>query len=234
MASQAKITASTCAQDGADAIDPRSLKMIDAAYGLLDEDGLEGLTIRAVLSRTGLARRAFYENFSSKDDLVLAVFARTIALAAAHYQSRGAEIAQPIDRLQMIVTSIGLGGADQDQQWHMQQEMGDAAWDRLHTGTKRGAALSREHLRLADSRPHELQAALAPLLAQIAQCLRDGMAMGQFRPSDADLQATLIYNLVSTTVHSEYLAEEISEANPDRRLILTQELWEFCRRAIAI
>ena len=49
----------------------RKQSIVEAAYALLDEEGLEGLTIRAMLKRTGLARRAFYERFAGKDDLVL-------------------------------------------------------------------------------------------------------------------------------------------------------------------
>ena len=56
----------------------RSRRIVEAAYELLEEDGLEGLTIRAVLNKTGLSRRAFYERFEGKDDLVLAVFEQTI------------------------------------------------------------------------------------------------------------------------------------------------------------
>jgi hypothetical protein len=49
--------------------------------------------------------------------------------------------------------------------------------------------------------------------------------------------ATLIYNLVSTTVHTELLAQE--SAPPDRaqraqRARLAADLWEFCRRAISL
>ncbi|MFD2429696.1 hypothetical protein ACFSUK_19240 [Sphingobium scionense] len=40
-------------------LDDRNQQIVAAAYDLLDEEGLEGLTIRAVLQRTGLARRAF-------------------------------------------------------------------------------------------------------------------------------------------------------------------------------
>src|SRR6185437_5015781 len=69
-----------------DASPDRARLLISAAYDLLESEGLEGLTIRAVLKRTGLARRAFYERFAGKDDLVLAVFEQTIGLAASHYQ----------------------------------------------------------------------------------------------------------------------------------------------------
>ena len=60
-------------------LDDRNQQIVAAAYDLLDEEGLEGLTIRAVLQRTGLARRALYDRFAGKDDLVLAVFDHTIS-----------------------------------------------------------------------------------------------------------------------------------------------------------
>ena len=56
--------------------DDRGANLIDAAYAVLEEGGLDSLTVRAVLQRTGLARRAFYDRFSGKDDLVLAVIQR--------------------------------------------------------------------------------------------------------------------------------------------------------------
>ncbi|MFD2429698.1 hypothetical protein ACFSUK_19250 [Sphingobium scionense] len=45
--------------------------------------------------------------------------------------------------------------------------------------------------------------------------------------------ALLVYNLVSTTVHSQLLAEEESIADRQHREELAVEIWEFCRRAIA-
>lgn len=204
--------------------DPRARKIVEAAYALLDQQGLEGLTIRAVLARTGLARRAFYENFSGKDDLVLAVFEQTIRLAADYYRKQSATLDDPMERLALIVSSIAIGTASLE----------DLPGGSLpETGDQRSAALSREHLRLADTRPHELQAALAPLLALISEQLRDGMAAGVVRQCDADIQAGLIYNLVSTTVHTELLAEQENRPDRERRLLLAAEIWEFCRRAIA-
>src|SRR3974390_2827646 len=53
---------------GGDQILERSRRIVEAAYDLLNEAGLDGLTIRAVLEKTGLSRRAFYERFAGKDD----------------------------------------------------------------------------------------------------------------------------------------------------------------------
>lgn len=197
----------------------RSRQLILAAYELLHEEGLEGLTIRAVLKRTGLARRAFYERFAGKDDLVLAVFEQTLHGAATYFRERVGEIADPLEKIHLIVSSLVLGSIG--------AEITDEPSDR------RSAALSREHLRLAESRPAELQAALAPLLDLIAEVVGEGIVQGRFRACDPALQATLIYNLVSTTVHTELLAEEEAGRDPQRRKALSTEIWEFCRKAIA-
>lgn len=194
----------------------RTLLLIRSAYDLLDESGLEGLTIRAVLARAGLARRAFYERFQGKDDLVLAVFDSSLRTAALQFREITVRCAGPVEALQAIITGIVVGQLGQDR-------IG---------ANRRGAALSREHLRLAQTRPSELNSALEPLLDLIAGHVAEGMGQGVFRPADAQVQARLIYNLVSTTVHTALLAEEGGGADPAEREGLADDLWEFCRRAI--
>lgn len=200
-----------------DPLETRNRLILEAAYELLAEQGLDGLTIRAVLAKTGLARRAFYECFPEKDDLMLAVFRHAIAGAAVFYAGSLAALPDPTARLKLIVTSIVL----------------ECAPDASHQdrSSRRGAALSREHLRLAEARPADLQAALSPLLSLIARQLADGMDAGQMRRADPQRQAVLIYNLVSTTVHAELLTQE--RVNRARREQLAADIWEFVRRALA-
>ena len=198
----------------------RAKMLVDAAYDMLAEEGLDGLTIRAVLERTGLARRAFYESFSGKDDLVLAVFRQTLELAAQHFESEAErQLPDPLERLRYIVTAIVLGRGYLGEGAEVQRD-------------RRGAALSREHMRLAESRPADLQAALDPLLDLIARQLNDGIASGRVRKADPDRLAMLVYNTVSNTVHTELLAEEGQPPDPARRTRLAEDIWEFCRRAI--
>lgn len=197
----------------------RSRRIVDAAYDLLDEAGLDGLTIRAVLTRTGLSRRAFYERFEGKDDLVLAVFEEAIHKAVKQFSERTADMADPLERLRLIVTSIVMGKS-------------------MNSGSRiihdrRGAALSREHLRLGESRPHDLRAALKPLIALIEQQLADGMTKGVVRKDNPHRLATLLYNLVSTTAQGELLTEESSQPDPAAKTQLAHDIWEFCRRAIS-
>lgn len=207
-------------KSGVDPAIQRSRRMIEAAYGLLDEGGLEGLTIRAVLKRTGLSRRAFYERFAGKDDLMLAVFEHTVQLAASHFSGQVDALPDPLQRLHLIVTCLVLGqptlqGPDSE------------------LGNRRGAALSREHLRLAESRPDDLQAALNPLMTLITEQLSRGMEAGLVRHCPPRRLATLVYNLVSTTVHAELLAQETVRPDRARQTQLATDIWEFCRRAIA-
>lgn len=194
----------------------RTRLLVRAAYDLLDESGLEGLTIRAVLARAGLARRAFYERFQGKDDLVLAVFESSLRAAAIQFRDITGRCAGPVEALEAVITGIVVGQLGQDR-------MG---------ANRRGAALSREHLRLAQTRPAELNSALEPLLDVIAGHVAEGVGQGLFRRADPQLQARLIYNLVSTTVHTVLLAEEGGAADPAEREGLAEDLWEFCRRAI--
>src|SRR5690606_14994401 len=123
----------------------------------------------AVLKRTGLARRAFYERFAGKDDLVLAVFEQTLREAARYFRQQ-AQSHDPEEQVRLIVAGIALRAPALD------KFEGDEVIDR------RSAALSREHLRLAESRPAELQAALSPLLDLIAEIVARGIKLGRFRP----------------------------------------------------
>lgn len=203
-----------------DQILERSRQIVDAAYELLELEGLEGLTIRAVLTRTGLSRRAFYERFADKDELMLAVFEHTIRMATRQYSKQVEDLADPLQCLKLIVTCLMLG-----------QSAPHVA--RRGENGRRGAAMSREHLRLADSRPDDLQAALSPLISLIAKQLSDGMDAGLIRRSDPQRLAALVYNLVATTAHTELLTQKTARPDWTRRAQLAEDTWEFCRRAVA-
>ena len=49
----------------------RGHRLVRAARELVAEGGLESVTLRALLDKTGLARRAFYSHFRSMDDVLL-------------------------------------------------------------------------------------------------------------------------------------------------------------------
>lgn len=49
-------------------------RLVAAGLAVLRRSGVAGLTVNDVLAEAGLSTRAFYRNFASKDELVLAVF----------------------------------------------------------------------------------------------------------------------------------------------------------------
>lgn len=200
-----------------DAPCPRRQSLIAAANELLEIGGLEGLTIRAVLKRTGLARRAFYERFAGKDDLVLAVFEETMAEAGAMFKRDAQALTSPLDKVCHVVRGLVLG----------------ALTTETRVSVRHASAIVREHMRLAESRPAELDSALRPLLQAIADPISEGIRTGQLRQCDPDLQARLIYNLLATTIHTELMKQGDERKPPsDRGNRLADEIWEFCRRAI--
>ena len=88
--------------------------ILTAAYGLLEEEGLEGLTIRAMLKRTGLARRAFYERFEGKDDLVLAVFEETLQQAADFFAEEVKTQPDAVSQLRLVILGLVHGSQPQE------------------------------------------------------------------------------------------------------------------------
>jgi AcrR family transcriptional regulator len=192
--------------------------IVAAAYELITEFGLDGLSVRAVLKKTGLNRRSFYERFSGKDDLILAVFEQSLQALAAQCRQLIAAKTDPLERLRYIVDHLVLG---------IPADSIDPA-----RGFRRGAALCREHMRLAEARPDELRVALRPLIALLGEQLAAGVASGQVRDRPPERLAALVYNLVSTTVHAAVLAEEAG-ANPTDRGRLAEDIWEFCLGGIS-
>ena len=198
----------------------QSNAIVAAAYELMNEGGLEGLTIRAVLKRTGLARRAFYERFAGKDDLVLALFAQAMRYAADMFENLIAPMPDPIKRLKAIVNSLGRGAGSPNE-------------PSTTESSRMASAMSREHMRLAEARPEELGAALQPLFRLIARQIADGIAAGKVRQADPERLALFIYNLIATTVHTELISRDAAEGAAKLREQLADELWDFCYRGIA-
>lgn len=192
----------------------RGDKILVAAYQQLSECGLEGLTIAMVLKRAGQNRRSFYERFSGKDDLVLEVFRQALRSVAEECREAAGKLCDPVETLQFMVRHLITAEAS-------------------FPARKVGPALCREHMRLAAARPDELRTALQPLLTVFAEQLAAGMACGKIREAAPEQLAAFMYNLASTIAHGAILSGEEGKPAQPNRARLADEVWEFCRRAIA-
>lgn len=206
-------SASRVLESGRGRVLARSHRFVQAAEELIAREGVEGLTLRAVLERARLSRRAFYERFDGKDDLILAVVEETMRNAAAEFRAELAGVDDPLERLRFIIEAMVLGAQS------------DAT-------IRNVMAMTREHRRLAEVRPNDLQQALAPLIGVIAEQLALGMERGVIRDADPDALATLVHNLVAATVHASLLAG-ISDAEREEESVrAAAAVWEFCLRAV--
>lgn len=207
------------AKRAADETDRRE-EIVEAANALLLERGLDGLTIRAVLARTGLARRAFYEVFQSKDDLVLALFEASLSDAALRLGEAADRLDNPLERLDLIIRTIAVRGSIEEEGTSNRRD-------------RRGAAFSREHMRLAQERPNDLQRATRPLIDLLKHVVEEGNHAGRWHSASPSRSARLIYNLVSTTVQTELLDLENKASGRSERESLADDLVAFCDRALS-
>lgn len=67
-------------------------RLLDAATEVFAEFGLQGASVERICSRADFTRGAFYSNFSSKEELFIALLRREYQQRAEHITSRAAEL----------------------------------------------------------------------------------------------------------------------------------------------
>ncbi len=67
-------------------------RLLDGAYAVFAEVGFQAATIEAVCTRAGFTRGAFYSNFTSLDELLLALWERTVTTTAVAIRAQVAAI----------------------------------------------------------------------------------------------------------------------------------------------
>ncbi|MHA3683538.1 TetR/AcrR family transcriptional regulator [Leucobacter sp. HY1908] len=68
------------------------LRLLDAATAVFSELGLQGASVEAICARAGFSRGAFYSNFSSKEQLFLALLEREFGRRADDVASKALEL----------------------------------------------------------------------------------------------------------------------------------------------
>lgn len=183
--------------------------LIAAAQALLRESGLSGVTIAAVLERTELGTRAFYRHFSSKDHLLVEVFADATLTE--------------VDRLALLIarTSTPQGGV--------------TAWidGRLDLGFDTDVEsdlrfLSQQAQVLYAAAPETMselyQVMMLPLVEQIQAGIGDGVFVGV----EPWLAAQSVASVVWSRVEQEWLSpsEDATEVRA--------ETLAFCLRGLGV
>jgi AcrR family transcriptional regulator len=186
----------------------RSDRFLAAAAQLLAETGRIDFTVQDIVERSKMSLRSFYQHFGSKDDLLLALFEEAIRGFVDRLRREVERTDDPIDRLHAYVTGL----------YRIAQQ----------TPAPGSRALTIYHLQLAEKRPADFAAAVAPQIDLLAEIVDAGQASGQFR---SDIDAAALTMLLSETLisaaHMHVLGIHMTGVE-----VRPQQLWAFCLGAV--
>lgn len=84
----------------------RREQLMDAGLRVLGTEGAVHATVQEVARTAGLNTRYFYENFSTLDELMVAVFDRAIEGAIEAAQAAIGEVAGPEDQIREVIRAV--------------------------------------------------------------------------------------------------------------------------------
>ncbi len=182
-------------------------RILEAALALSRESGGASFSIQQVVDKADVALKTFYRHFGSKDALLLAMLEESILDSVNSIGEKALQEAAPIDQLRIIVTEPLL---------------------HVETGHSRyGLSVVREHFRLLELFPDEMERAVAPYVELVESAIVRCHESGTLVSVDAHEEADLINNLVLSTYHRLRL-----KALKDPPAVAAEQCWDFCYRAL--
>lgn len=186
----------------------RSSRFMRSALAILGETGRADFTVLEVAERSKTSLRSFYQHFSTKDELLLALIDRIMVDSTARWRqdTDGLDAAAALHRLVERI-SAPAGSTTQD-------------------SINRGLTFYNDHL--AKSLPGEYARVLSPLHVLIADIIKRGIAEETFYDGlDVDTTATLIMQTVLGAMRLRVLGAEIHGIP-----IEGEHIYGFCLRAV--
>ncbi|BCI52976.1 TetR family transcriptional regulator [Mycolicibacterium litorale] len=191
-----------------DDVPSRPERFMRSALAILGETGRTDFTVLEVVERSKTSLRAFYQHFSTKDELLLALIERIMAESTRHWRADVDALPGPAALRTLIDRLCSPPGSDTQ--------------DRVNRG------LTSYNDRLAESMPRQYAEVLAPVHALIADIIGRGIADGDFR-GEVDVAATsaLIMQTALGAMRLRVLGAELSGAPVD-----AGHIYDFCVRAL--
>jgi AcrR family transcriptional regulator len=186
----------------------RSDKFIAVAMELLQETGSTDFTVQELADRARTSLRTFYQYFSSKDELMLALL--EVSVRASVQQWR--EDVREKDALAALEHVMGkIYGADARDRW--------ASVNR---------ALASYHVTLAEAHGEAYRRGLEPLTGLVRELIDRGVAEGVVR---ADVPVDQLLRVVIQSVMGATLINVLGVKDHDRSADM-DVLWEFWLRGL--
>ncbi|CPR10278.1 putative transcriptional regulatory protein [Mycobacterium bohemicum DSM 44277] len=188
----------------------RADRFIKTAVGILGETGRTDFTVQEVVARSKTSLRAFYQHFSSKDELLLALFDRTIAQSAKAWRTETAGL-DSTAALKLVLDRIS-------------QQPESSTQGSLN----RALTLYNQHL--AETRPRDYARVLSPLHQLMRDIVGQGITEGVFNPGlDVGAAAAIVMQTVMGAQRLHWLGAELNGTPVD-----AGQLFDFCTRALGI
>jgi AcrR family transcriptional regulator len=183
--------------------------ILAAASKSVREQGVQGLSIAAVLDRAQLSTRAFYRHFESKDKLVAAVFLEMARVETRRLRRKMASAATAIDAV-----AAWIDGRL------------DLAFDENIKSDLRN--LSLEAQSQIFSSPELVQPAYAEMLGPLIQQLERGLQQGVFHEIDPVAEAQSIQGVVWASTERHWATGDCDRSDIRERAL------RFCLRGLGV
>ncbi len=181
----------------------RSDRFIVTAMEILQETGRTDFTVQELVDRSRTSLRSFYQYFSGKDELLLALLEESIAQSVVSWREQ-TEGRDALTALKTVVSSIYGNGTDD--------------------GLNRG--LAPYHFSLAESHKADYQRAIAPMAKLIQELIAQGVDEGVLR---SDIPPEKLIRVFIQAVIGAALFTSLGRAEGEKGAADAEAMWEFCR-----
>jgi AcrR family transcriptional regulator len=187
----------------------RAKRFMKSALAILGETGRTDFTVLEVVERSKTSLRSFYQHFSTKDELLLALIDKIMSESTKQW--REATTGLPSTKaLRLLIDRICTPAESTTQ-------------DRVN----RGLTDYNDHL--AETLPREYARVLSPLHELIKDIINRGIAEGTFRTGlDVDATAALIMQSALGAMRLRVLGAELNGVPID-----PDHIYDFCLSGLA-
>ncbi|MCT7659648.1 TetR/AcrR family transcriptional regulator [Mycobacterium deserti] len=198
------------ATSAAAAVDPdsRPKRFMKSALAILGETGRTDFTVLEVVERSKTSLRSFYQHFSTKDELLLALIDKIMSESTRRWAQDTADLPAAA-ALRILIDHICTPAESTTQ-------------DKVNRG------LTNYNDHLSETLPREYARVLSPLHELIKEIINRGIADGSFRADlDVDASSALIMQSALGAMRLQVLGAELTGVP-----VSADHIYDFCFAAL--
>jgi AcrR family transcriptional regulator len=192
------------------AAEKRSAAFVKAALALVERRGGQDFTVQDLVNEMRISTRTYYQYFSSKEELLVAMFEQVQREDNRGLRPLVAAEQDPRERLKAFVFGI---------------------LNRAHTGSPRyavGRLLIEQFLQLQVKHPEELRQSYAGVLTYLTKLLVEAYAPDGVETAAHRRMAGLVLQMVVSSTQVMVLGSPVIDPAPT-----PEEVWQFCLSGIS-